>query len=649
MKQGFLALWAVSFLLTGCGFSLLDTSAHQPTNHIAPPLIGQHPSTTAVPDESKSDFAYSETQIEAIVQTWSQMVVQKFEQIRSQNQTPSDVELCDGAKSETYFRYLTVTGQYEKSLQQSAKCLNGISARSAFYAAKAANSMGRRDLAVQLYQKAVVNPTSAATDKDGAILNWFFIDFDKTILEKSTSWSADKRKLLYNALLITNRMSIENGVSADECIRFLKNEILVADGLYRDVLLGQELFRAMLAHDDSTFEWAGDIFKKTEDPFWWHPAYRLLFATPDPIFKKARIIYDAADPFLHPHSSLPTEDNTYTYDEVYGTACKDTLLQGDDMKSYFDLKSQWRENKISNEDFFAAMHAMDQKNPNRADVMITLAVEAIQQNRLEDARALAWKAHQLCHYYHRSNWMLISLDSARVLRAYPEYADLEKKKKELVAQTGTPAELGQYFLNWSHLTPAVQENMTWSVHLWLKFVPALAGHQFNSYIKFPFELLSEDPGMADVKNQRASYYRDNRNWDDMRGAGGEQMITDYFQAPDAPYGNYNVTSHEMAHQVDSYMEKNMPKSYECLNQIFAQATKRNDFLTEYQRNRPEYFAVGSESIAIPEGYPKRFGADKAWYDQHDPHLKMFIETLSDLGLQNEGQLNCPLDQAMTAN
>lgn len=320
--------------------------------------------------------------------------------------------------------------------------------------------------------------------------------------------------------------------------------------------------------------------------------------------------------------------------------CKETTLQGDAAEQFKALKKLWRAKYLTVDELYEKIKTLAERHPNKAETLVALAGYWHSKGEIEKARTMAFQANRACPYYHRANWIMVSIRSTILYRSFSEYTDLEKQKNEIVSKLSIPEKISSYIHNWSSLNQLMKDNIAWSIQLYLPYVEVLSDLKFNAYIKFPFELSSEAPGMEEVKDIRAHYPRDNRLWDDMRGAGGPQMMSDYFQTPEAPYGNYNLFLHEMAHQVDSYMEVKMPKSFECLNLLFKQATDRNVFVADYARHRPEYFAVNAESYAIPLNYPKRFGVQRSWQQANDPNLGKYIE-LTSQGPQVEADLVCP--------
>ena len=236
---------------------------------------------------------------------------------------------------------------------------------------------------------------------------------------------------------------------------------------------------------------------------------------------------------------------------------------------------------------------------------------------------------------------MTGLSKEESLRAEADYAALEQSKNADVSRLKIPNEIATYMVNWKQLTKAAQENLVWSIRGWLGYVPDLVSKTQASYVKFPFELMHEVPTLSQMKDTRSGYERDNRLWDDMRGLGGAMIVSDYFEAPQAPYGSYNLLEHEMAHQLDFYFEKEHPAIFECIEKLFADATLRDVFVTSYARLRYEYFAVASESFFIPVGYPLRFGVQRKWYEANDKNIYDLLAAVT-AGPQSAAMYSCAL-------
>jgi len=591
---------------------------------------------------SEIKFPFSEAEYREIIGKIKSQIKTMFEARLSESQIPELEKLCAGTEADTYARHLFVKGAFEILKEVVSKCDKKMSNLAANYAALALRETGDRNLAMEMFRVATTNRTLDPTAYDGALMNWAGVDYEKEIIFNHSTWSEEKKSLMYNILLVISRLAVEPGVNRGDVIKALHAEIKSASGYYKEVLLRGEIMRAVWAgSDDSAYPMILDELSNLKDPtLFWYPIYRLAFGTPETVFKLAREIYDTAHPFLHERSSFPNEDNTLTYTEITTDICKQTTLQGQSAKDFSNLKQLWKAKLLTIDEFYNKIKTLDERNPNRVETLVAMATYWHAQGEIEKARKIAFQANRLCAYYHRANWIMTSVRSTILYRSFPEYADLEAKKNEVVAGLKLSDKMGSYILNWDSLTQIMKDNIAWSMQLWLPYVDVLADLKFNAYIKFPFELSSEAPGLEDIKDQRAGYPRDNRLWDDMRGAGGPQMMSDYFQTPEAPYGNYNLFQHEMAHQVDSYMEVKMPKAQSCLNLLFDQATQRNLFVADYARNRPEYFAVNAESYAIPENYPKRFGVQRTWQIQNDANLGNYIELVS-RGPEVETNFVCP--------
>lgn len=570
-------------------------------------------------------FPFSDLQVESFAKTWATALSTQFAAIRAEDK-PSEIPACGSDEAFRKQRAAYVFGRYREVLNFADQCGTQLSRQAFRYAALSAIGLSETAMAEGYLRQAVAGLKTFSNDDIGTLLLWASWRLDPVVLDLNVDWTAREKHLYFTVIRLSNRLGLPTDVSMVEYRAFLDSEFSSPgfSGFKRDLLFSLEARRMFYEDDSAAFDLINRYGPQAEDPtVWMRVAYRVLFATPSSptkMFRHADTVYRATWPYLHARSPLPTEDNVYTYTEIYDRECKSALLQGNARIEFATLKERWRNASIATNDFRNGVQKLVAANPKKSDLLVTLSTFAHMDGDLSLARDLAWTAHQLCPYFNRAALILTSLSKEESLRAETDYLSLEKSKIEDVRLLTIPSEISTYMVNWKQLTKSAQENLIWSIRGWLGYVPDLVLKAQASYVKFPFELMHEVPTLSPMKDTRSGYERDNRLWDDMRGIGGPMIVSDYFEAPQAPYGAYNLLEHEMAHQLDFYFEKEQPAIFTCIEKLFVDATRRNVFVTSYAKLRYEYFAVASESFFIPINYPLRFGVQRKWYEVNDRNL-----------------------------
>jgi hypothetical protein len=139
-----------------------------------------------------------------------------------------------------------------------------------------------------------------------------------------------------------------------------------------------------------------------------------------------------------------------------------------------------------------------------------------------------------------------------------------------------------------------------------------------------------------------NYKLDNRLWDDVRGAGGQFVISDHDETFETVHGDYNLLGHEIAHQFHAYLDRYQPGLSDCIETLYGNAKQRKKFPDSYAAtNSREYFAQGITYFLIPEDAPSRYGINVSWYPENDPDLYRLMQSIA----LSEGvfsRISCPL-------
>lgn len=367
------------------------------------------------------------------------------------------------------------------------------------------------------------------------------------------------------------------------------------------------------------------------DPLWYQKAYRTVYRAFDTNFAEARKVYDAYDPYANWSWSLPTEDNTYNYTELYASVCRASLLQGNDLGEFAAFKEKLRKGELSPQQALAPIENFVKRFLDKADVLTTYGGILALLDRHSDAIANYWKAHRACRYYNRANWGL-ELEQRNIFYTHmPDYAENASRVGRELKGRQIPSEISSYIVNWNSLSPMAQERVEYGARIWLPYMKPLNDNQYRTYIKFAFDLLSESPGMATIHDQRIGgegYPNDNRLWDDVRGVGGETVVADLGELFESVQGEYNLLGHEITHQFQNLLELKSPTAIACVVNLYAAAKSRGVFSDPYaSQNKEEYFAQGVTYFLVPADSPARFGLNQTWLTSGDPDLLNFVQSI----------------------
>jgi hypothetical protein len=465
-------------------------------------------------------------------------------------------------------------------------------------------------------------------------------------LSLSPNFSTDTKKLLKHVILELGRYK-DDSMTPEETLSLLRQEI-ARDRSYLGDLLKFFLIRFEVIkylREESVNDLALYAPTVSNPLLWYDLAYVTLYHGLDQNFALAQKIYDVYDQYSHPWWNFPTEQNTYNYTEIYSKVCTAKLLQGREASQLETIKDDWRSGKASLEQSLSSAESLNASAPGKADVLSTYGSFLAMADRHPEARSAYWQAHRACRYFNRANWGLVLEARYQRFVHSPNYARNAANIERELAGVVIPDSIRQFILNWTALSPDAQRRVEYGSRIWLPYVDTLSRNSFSAYIKLASELLSEAPGMSDVRDQRiggANYPNDNRLWDDVRGLGGENVIADLSEVYQTVQGDYNLLGHEMGHQFQYLMEKLYPQGVACIQKLYSDTQMRGTFPDGYSaQNKEEHFAQGVTYYLIPEDAPSNFGTSRAWLKAYAPKQLQFIESIR----QAQGDLSkisCPL-------
>lgn len=213
----------------------------------------------------------------------------------------------------------------------------------------------------------------------------------------------------------------------------------------------------------------------------------------------------------------------------------------------------------------------------------------------------------------------------------PDYESNEKKVERELGSHQIPQEISSYISDWNALDAPTQRRVEYGMRIWLPWISLLKNSGYSTYIKFAFDLLSDSPNSADLKDERIggqNYPNDNRLWDDVRGAGGDTVIADASEVFQTVQGDYNLLGHEMAHQFQGLLESKYQAGLTCIQSIYDSAKAAKNFPDAYSaQNKEEHFAQGVTYYLVPPDSPQRFGLNQKWLVEHNPQQLAFIQSI----------------------
>jgi tetratricopeptide (TPR) repeat protein len=200
------------------------------------------------------------------------------------------------------------------------------------------------------------------------------------------------------------------------------------------------------------------------------------------------------------------------------------------------------------------------------------------------------------------------------------------EKQFAVTAVPEPPYLKEVFINYSRCSPDLQKIIRLTVSSLSNFMKSLKIAGATVYFMDTHRFLWECPNMAGIKGQRTF---DLRLWDDVKGAGGYNCISNKSQQTDVKYLRFNVGGHEFAHLVQQLLTPTQRKE---LRRLFLKAREERKTLDWYaDMNEWEYFAVGYEAFISKEKLPGQLDVYAHTRDQlekKDPDLYHFIDQLN---------------------
>ncbi len=591
---------------------------------------------------------------------------------------------CTDVAADRYLQALSLVGDDQQCLDYASECLatelpedpdapGFIGPRLAFLGARCAERLDDYERAYELYDVATADVE--CRDLGGRVLRFArfaastqYDDQLAAILARNPTFAGADAALAERAIvyLVTGNLPTAGAATSDpdqpapsasDVFAFLERHLAGDDPVLRDELLTAYGRRWRYRERDRFLRFLLDNFARADrdpladEPFGLLPAlpelaYSALYRAGEAGLPRARAVYDAYRPFAVPSRWFPREENTYTYGELYDQICRQQLSHGPQYNAYRDLSERWRTGALSAEQAAEAGREVMAEFGERADLWTFIG--DMEQLRGDDDAAIAAyvRAHSLCPYYNRAHVGMLEVRANRGYRSLSDNDERLAAARAAVAALPYGDSLRTYVQNYAALATGdrgqVDEGgdsdgvmrLKYSLGFWAPYIDWLLAAGQSFYVKEGYELLSEAPELAFIHDTRVEYPGDYRLLDDIRGTGGNPVVTARGEIMRAAVGGYNTALHEVSHQV----HLNAPEPFSaCITRLYEAAATRQVFTDPYAAiNEVEYFAQAVSFYAVPADAPLRDGLNRGHLLAVDRDLHDFIAAIEAAGAAADG-------------
>lgn len=549
---------------------------------------------------------------------------------------------CGVPETTQYLRSLSMKGDFEACALYVEMCLGGGSqlvVPALLHGARCAIGLNQFDRAHKFYSEMNKQSDYRGENLSAALVEFAYFahytvypEQTEAIIHSHPTWSAQQKLLAMGLVNYMGETDLKD-VTKEEVRAFLDDELKNASGYYASLIKGYRIALADIDYDyPKALKHLVEDAAAIENPMdLWEAGFPVLYRTSaSSNFKVAKAFYDAFVPYGHARSFLPVEMNIFNYSEIQNQVCKNNLSTPADRSRLEKDVKLWRAGSLSFDSMLSKVKLQLEKAP-KSDLHVVYGSLLAIQGEWEKAREQYWQGHQLCVYNNRAHWGLALVKRQEKYRAYPEFEQIEAQIEQDVQRVVFPAEISTYIVNWKAFPENSQKLIRHGLRFYAPYLRQMKAGQYTTYVKLPFELLSDSPTMASLRDTRiggSNYKFDNRLWDDVRGAGGNTVVADHDEVMQTPHGAYNLMVHEVAHQFHRYLENNRGALGRCIEDLYAAAKKRNVFPDGYAAsNKEEYFAQGVTYHMIPTDSPARYGLNGSWLQPNDPDLLKFIQSI----------------------
>lgn len=572
-----------------------------------------------------------------------------------------EIKECDSEESYDFALALSINGNYQACIDYVSNCQianpKTVKLPALIQGARCAAFEYNYQKAFDLLSRGLVAEDFKGERASALILelatlarNTSFSEQTERIIEQGPNWSASDRTLVLGLVQMMSA-SPPSTVSKKQVFEFIDREVAGANEFYSRFL--KNLRITLYSNDYQTqkaYEFLVQDAASLINPLdWWPSGFSILYEMADGIdFSQAKNLYLSYLPFAHARSVLPKESNVHTYSEISNESCKATMLQGEELIAFKQQLNRWKKGTLSLESLLNFIRTRPVSSLEKSDLLSTYASLLAIQGQFQEAEKYYWQAHLRCPYNNRAHWGLTLLSRRKKYQSFPEFKANEDYLYATIKNISFPPETRTYFSNWPSLPVDSQNRVKFAARIWAPYLKPMFAQGNLSYIKLPFEVLSEAPGLAELKDARIgppnmpNYLYDNRLWDDVRGAGGKSVAADHDEVFQTVHGDYNLLGHEMAHQFHAFIARSAPHLNTCIDKLYAAAQRRDLFSDGYAKSTvKEYFAQGITYYLISPQMPARYGLNASWFQKNDPAFFSFMASIEN----SKGDLNqitCPL-------
>ncbi|MCP5108166.1 MAG: tetratricopeptide repeat protein, partial [bacterium] len=281
-----------------------------------------------------------------------------------------------------------------------------------------------------------------------------------------------------------------------------------------------------------------------------------------------------------------------------------------------------------------AFTALLKLDPQHIRAIIGKGAAHFHQKQYDTALDLFFRALKINPDYGLAHYSVTLVLQKRLDRVNVRFPGLEKR----FAETNAPTlpYLEDVFINYHQCSTGLQKIIRLTAAPLGNYMKALKIAGATVHFMDIHQFLWESPGMKGIKGRRTF---DLRLWDDVKGSGGYNCISNKSQQADVKYLRFNIAGHEFAHLVQQVLT---PAQRKELRRLYLKAKKERITLDWYaDMNDWEYFAVGYEAYISEEKLPGQsdvYAHTRKELLEKDPDLYRFIDGLNKTADYRENEI-----------
>lgn len=558
---------------------------------------------------------------------------------------------CSSPKLASYALALKTQGEYAKCTKLVTDCGNQavIDLVALTYGASCADRTNQIELAYNLLERATAESLPLTPERKWATLrfallmiNTEFPDRVPGLLSRIPEWRGEMGNRIENVLHALN-LSRKGQIPEADLKSTIDSLSLASPLIESDLAVGWMLYLVYgkYAMADAIQYISDRLGRLIEPDRVFRTTFVAFYHQPAPNYLKANKILSAVYPHAFPQMQFPIEENIYNRTDLYRSACASGLSSGKAQRELRLLSARFQDGAPA-EQLLREMGAWPESVRGLADVLTFEGALLSSLAQEDSALGLFWKAHLVCPYYHRSHAGMSHIIKSKRVRAYRDYEQIHRRVELEKSKLENPKKIAEFIVNYKSLSPDEALGAMYSIRYWLPFVDALVQTGLRLYMKSFYQYHGEIRGFEEFLDLRVPT-PDNRLYDELRGTGGDQVVSDLGETLRTPFGDYNLGAHELAHgwHINFLKGRGRTDLSQCISKLYEAAKERDLFADPYAgSNVYEYFAQGVTYYQIPADAPARYGINQLWIIKNDPELFRFLEIID----RSHGDLNsvsCP--------